>query len=59
LLWDSPDWRKDVFGKKSVSKYNVNSFFFQLIVKKILIYQCVGTEGVECALAWDETDKWV
>ena len=33
------DWRKDVFGKKTVHQYNVRSFFFQLVATKILSFE--------------------
>ena len=33
------DWRKDVFGKKTVHQYNVRSLSFQLVVTKILSFE--------------------
>ena len=45
ILWDSGDWRKQVFGKKSVQRYNVNSFFAQLVAKRIITFQ------------WDQKDN--
>jgi len=35
-LYESADWKKSVlFGVKSVTKYTINAFFFQLISTKI------------------------
>ena len=36
ILWKLPDWVKAIFGKKTVAKYSIHSFFFQLIATKII-----------------------
>ena len=36
-LWGSEDWRKQVFGKKTVAKYNVYCFFFSWLHFGLLI----------------------
>ena len=38
-LWESADWKKRVFGLKNVSKYNINSFFFQLVGTGIITFK--------------------
>ena len=43
-LWNSGDFKKNIFGKKSVTKYNVNAFFFQLVATGILIFEWTDTE---------------
>ena len=58
-LWDSDDWRKKVFGKKTVAKYNVTAFFFQLIATRILGFEKQdSTDSVYCVLSRDENDKY-
>ena len=57
-LWDSDDWREKVFGKKTVAKYNVTAFFFQLIAARILGFEKqISTDSVYCVLCRDENDK--
>ena len=57
-LWDSDDWREKVFGKKTVAKYNVTAFFFQLIAARILGFEKQdSTDSVYCVLCRDENDK--
>ena len=67
LLWLSPDWRRDVFGVKTVQKYNVHSFFFQLIATNILSFQwsnvkrevvCVLTRGSGKKYRFQEVPAW-
>ena len=36
ILWESNDMRLKVFGKKTITKYNVHSFFFQLAASGII-----------------------
>jgi len=38
LLYKDSDWTERVFAIKTVSKYNVAAFFFQLIATKILSF---------------------
>ena len=59
ILWKSPDWIKSIFGKKTVAKYNVHSFFFQLIATKIISFQWVGSTHVTCMLTRDNNDKYI
>ena len=57
-LWGSEDWRKKVFGKKAVAKYNVFSFFFQLAALRLIDFVTVRkTSDVLCVLSRDEKDK--
>ena len=57
-LWESEDWRKSVFGKKTVAKYNVFSFFFQLTATGILTFETSKeTKGLYCVLGRDSNDK--
>ena len=54
-LWESNDWRTKVFGLKSVKKYNVHSFFFQLIGAGILTFKWANNKSeVTCVLAKDK-----
>ena len=54
-LWESADWRKSVFGIKTVTKYNINAFFFQLIDTKILSFEWTnGTAGLVCVFGTDD-----
>jgi hypothetical protein len=56
-LWNSGDYKKKIFGKKSVTRYNVNAFFFQLVATGILTFEWNNTETkVVCTLATDEHD---
>ena len=57
-LWDSLDWRKKVFGVKTVEKYNVNCFFFQLIAAGLLTFQWTNAKGeVLCVFGKDNKDR--
>jgi len=59
LLWNNPDWRKEVFGIKTVQKYNVTAFFFQLLATKILSFQWTNVKReVVCVLTRDKHDKY-
>ena len=55
LLWDSPDGRKKVFGKKKVDKYNCAAFFFQLVATRLIIFERQN-DSVTAVLARDEND---
>ena len=58
LLWESADWRISVFGKKTVQKYNVHSFFFQLLATKILSFEWKNnTKEVRCVRTRDESGR--
>ena len=59
ILWESKDMRKKVFGIVSVEKYNVYSFFFQLIAAKILEFKWTRGSGVQCAFVRDANDNKV
>ena len=59
ILWKSPDWIKSIFGKKTVAKYNIHSFFFQLIATKIISFQWVGSNHDTCILTCDNNDKYI
>ena len=51
-LWHSADWKKLVFGVKTVAIYNVNSFMFQLLATGILCFEWTNaTTGVVLVLA--------
>ena len=39
ILWESNDMRLKVFGKKTIAKYNVHSFFLQLIASDMLSFE--------------------
>lgn len=41
ILAESADMKLKVFGKKTIAKYNVHSFFFQLIASDILCFEWV------------------
>ena len=57
-LWESPDYRKKIFGIKNVAKYNVNSFFFQLLAAGILTFKWVDAQtGVVCTFGTDDNNK--
>ena len=57
-LWESNDWRNKVFGIKSVKKYNVHSFFFQLVGAGILTYKWASNKSeVTCSLAREQNGK--
>jgi len=51
LLYKDSDWTERVFAIKTVSKYNVAAFFFQLIVTKILSFEWVGTTKLVCVIS--------
>ena len=56
-LWNSGDYKKKIFGKKSVTKYNVNAFFFQLVATGILTFEWNNTETkVVCTLGTDDNE---
>ena len=60
VLWDSPDWRKSVFGIKSVQRYNVHSFFLQLVAKRIISFQWENSQSqVSIVLNRDDNDNFV
>ena len=51
LLYKDNDWTERVFAIKTVSKYNVAAFFFQLIATKILSFEWVGTTKLVCVIS--------
>ena len=58
-LWDSADWRKSVFGVKKVTRYNINSFFFQLLATGILRFEWTNaTMGIVLVVVKDTAGKF-
>ena len=58
-LWESGDWRKVVFRIKSISRYNVHCFFFQLIGAGLLTYQWASNKiKVKYILTTDAQGKY-
>ena len=56
--WESADYRKKIFGIKNAAKYNVNSFFFQLLAAGILTFKWVDAKtGVVCTFGTDDNNK--
>jgi hypothetical protein len=53
LLSNHPDYRKMVFGVKTVATYNINSFYFQLVASKIITFQKEKQNKIECVLMKD------
>ena len=51
LLYKDSDGTECVFTSKTVSKYNVVTFFFQLIATKILSFEWVGTTKLVCVIS--------
>ena len=59
-LWNDKDWRAKVFGKKTVKKYNIHAFMFQLIAAGILGFEWSNnTKEVKCVLLRDVNDRFV
>ena len=59
-LWESADWRKAVFGIKTVTKYDINAFFFQLIGTKILYVEWTNTtSALVCVFGTDDDGKLI
>ena len=59
-LWESADWRKNVFGVKTVTKYNVNAFFFQLIGTRILSFEWTNAStGLVCVFGTDVNNQFL
>ena len=59
-LWDSADWRKSVFGVKTITKYNINAFLFQLIGTWILSFEWTNaTTGLICMFRTDDDGKLI
>ena len=57
-LWESADYRKNIFGFKKVSKYNVNAFFFQLVATGILEFKWINAnKNVVCCFGEDNNDR--
>ena len=57
-LWGNEDWRKQVFGKKTVAKYNVHAFFFQLTALRLINFVTVRkSTDVLCVLGRGADDK--
>ena len=57
-LWESADWRKLVFRVKTVTEYNINAFFFQLIGTKILLFKRTNvTTGLVCVFDTNDDEK--
>ena len=48
------DWLLWVFGKESVTRYNVTAFFLQLLATKILSFELVGNKNVLIVISVDE-----
>ena len=58
LIWNSDDWRKRVFGVKSIAKKNVYSFFFQLLATNLIEFQWRDNKKrLVCVLSRDDRDK--
>ena len=53
ILWDSPDYKKKIFGK-AVYQFNVFAFFFQLLATGILSIDYEGSDGVRFLLTRDD-----
>ena len=50
--------RKKVFGKKTITTYNVNAFFFQLVATGILTFKWMDAESkVVCTFGTDDKVK--
>ena len=48
-----------IFGIKTMQKYSINAFFFQLVASGILTYKWVNTNtSVACELAKDDNDHF-
>ena len=57
LLRNHPDYRKMVFGVKTVSNYNMNSFYSQLVASNIIIFYKGKKNKIECVLMKDSNNK--
>jgi len=54
-IWDSASWRKSVFGVKTIARYNVHAFFFQLLATGILTFEWTNAmTGVGLVLVLDK-----
>ena len=55
-----PTGAKNVFGVKSVQRYNVHSFFLQLVAKRIISFQWENSQSqVSIVLNRDDNDNFV
>ena len=59
ILWESNDWKRDIFGKASVTQYNVFAFFFQLIASGILSIDYKGKDGVRFLLTRVDSNTYL
>ena len=46
-----PDFRRMGFGLKTIQKYNIDSFFFQLVASNIILFEKNNKREVLCMLA--------
>ena len=53
------NWLLRIFGKVSVNKYNVSSFWFQLIATGIVTFEWKGKDKLLCVLARDDSDRFL
>jgi hypothetical protein len=53
------DWLLRVFGKTTINKYCVASFWFQLIASGIVTFEWKGKQNVVCVLARDSNDEFI
>ena len=58
-LWEDKDFCKDVFGLKNPSKGNVIGFFLQLIATKIISFELVNNNTLQCVMTKRTTNTYV
>ena len=58
-LWEDKDFCKDVFGIKNPTKRNVIGFFLQLIATKIISFELVNNNALQCVMIKQTTGRYV